>query len=290
MAKNLGRDELPWAPETWQDIDKTVLDEVGRIRIAQKIFPSATNGNSQYVPDDSIDRAQPTLTIPEGRTKPYVELSVEFALTATQVESEGALHTGKTLAALSAKTVAQTEDRAFFQGSKGLPGPPPRGTAPGPVHVRNPTAADPGLLNLPKIHVISVSPPSTPGVYAENTFKGVVDAMSHLSDDGQPGPYALVLASNIYADTFAPVGSTLTTTADRVAPLVTGGFYGTGSMPKDTGLVASLGGDPTTIFVGRDATTEYTQSEVDGAAQMRVFERVQIVARDVAALVRLDFK
>jgi hypothetical protein len=99
-----------------------------------------------------------------------------------------------------------------------------------------------------------------------------------------------VVATNVYADAFAPVGNTLTTTADRMTPLVTGGFYGTGSVPSGRGLVASLGGDPTTIYVGRDATTEYTQSEVDGAAQMRVFERVQIVARDVNALVRLDFQ
>jgi hypothetical protein len=44
MANNLGRDKV-WTPEIWADIDKAVLAEVGRLRVAQKVFPGSTNGN-----------------------------------------------------------------------------------------------------------------------------------------------------------------------------------------------------------------------------------------------------
>jgi len=64
MANNHGRDEV-WRPEVWAEIDKAVLAEVGRIRVAQKVFPSSQNGSGQYVPKDVFDPA--TMTIAKRR-------------------------------------------------------------------------------------------------------------------------------------------------------------------------------------------------------------------------------
>jgi hypothetical protein len=90
------------------------------------------------------------------------------------------------------------------------------------------------------------------------------------------------------------VAGTLTTTADRIRPLVTGGYYGTGSLPTapdpaGSGLLVSLGGEPTTIYIAQDAVTAFTQLGGDGLYRFRVFERVQIVNRDPRALVLLAF-
>jgi hypothetical protein len=54
--------------------------------------------------------------------------------------------------------------------------------------------------------------------------------------------------------------------------------------------LVSLGGDPTTVYLGQDAVTAFTQEDQDGNSRFRVFERVQIIARDARAFVRLDFK
>jgi hypothetical protein len=53
--------------------------------------------------------------------------------------------------------------------------------------------------------------------------------------------------------------------------------------------LVSLGGEPSTLYVGLDATTAYSQEDPAGDGRFRVFERVQLVARDHSALVRLDF-
>jgi hypothetical protein len=37
MPNNLGRDQI-WTPDIWAAIDKAMLDEVGAIRVVQKVF------------------------------------------------------------------------------------------------------------------------------------------------------------------------------------------------------------------------------------------------------------
>jgi uncharacterized linocin/CFP29 family protein len=276
----LGRDEV-WSEPIWQEIDNAVLAEVGRIRVAQKVFPASQNLNGQYVPADVFDPNKVPLSIDEGQTKPFTEISVEFRLTQGQVDNEVTLRTGKTLSRLAAKFDALVEDTLFFQGKDVK--------LPDGVKVINKESVGPGLLNVKGIKSIDV-PPLDPGVYGANTFKAVTKGISELNDDAQPGPYALVLESAIYADTYAPVENGLTTTADRLTPLLPGGFYGTGTLPDKRGLLVSLGGGPTSLYVGRDAITAYTQDDADGSSRFRVFERVQLIARDPRAFVRLVFK
>lgn len=284
MGVNLGRDKLDWPNAIWQDIDRAVLEQAGRIRIAQKVFPASTDGNGQYVPDDAVVQGPAVrfLKIPEGRTRPYVELSVDLALTESQVANEATLHTARTLAMLAAKELAQAEDTLFFQGEAALGGDP--------LRVVNRAGAGPGLLHTPGAADQQVNRVAGAGRgYGPNTFKAVVEGISHLTGAGQPGPYALILATDAYADAFAPMDRTLTTTADRLTPLLPGGFYGTGTIPAQTGLLVSLGGEPTTLFIGQDMITAYTQSDADGQIVLRVYERVQIIARDPTAIVKLTF-
>ena len=263
-----------------------MLAEVGRIRVAQKIFPAVANGNGQYVPADIFDPAN--MTIAEGQTKPYVEISLEFGLTQGQVDGEQTLRTGRTLARLAAKSIALAEDILFFQGFRKKE---PNDGFPAGIRVVNGGSIDGGLLGKPK-KVIEIQPldPKRPGIYGEEVFRGVTKGISHLTKEAQPGPFALILESGIYADTYGPLPTTLVTTADRLLPLLAGGFYGTGTLPASTGFLVSLGGEPTSLYVGQDATTAYTQPDGEGNSRFRVFERVQMNARDDRAFVRLDFK
>src|SRR5690348_13274934 len=70
-------------------------------------------------------------------------------------------------------------------------------------------------------------------VYAEHTFAAVAEGYSVLQGNGQYGPYALVLQTTPYADTYAPLPDTLILTADRIKPLMTAGFFGTGTLPSN---------------------------------------------------------
>ena len=329
---HLGRDML-WAAadsSVWGDIDKAVQAEVARIRVAQMVFPTVQMPNAPNVALDQFN-AQ-TMTIDEGQTRPFVEISLAFALTRSQVDNEATLRTGRTLALLAAKTVAQSEDEVFFQGTQapsfvnnpfpglltfpninstggGLLGlvnanqilPVTRPPAPGaPPPGAPPPAAPPPAAPLPGgargrrargaagAAAAAAAPPA--GGYGSATFDAVVQGIALLISLAQPGPFALFLSTEIYADTYQTVAISQTTTAERITPLVTGGFHGTGSLPAATGLLVSLGGEPTTIYIAQDAVTAFTQEDPGGAYRFRVFERVQIVNRDARALVRLNFQ
>ena len=100
MNGDLGRDKL-WTPEIWGEIDKAVLAEAGRVRVAQKVFPSVQAPNAPNVSADVFNAA--LMRIDEGVTRPFLEISVEFTLTQSQVDNEATLKTGRTLAGFGGK-------------------------------------------------------------------------------------------------------------------------------------------------------------------------------------------
>ncbi len=294
MGNNLGRDKV-WNPTIWADIDKCVMTQVGQIRIGQKVFPSVPMPTSQVVPADQLDTASRGLV--EGRTKPFIELSIDFPLTQGQLESEATERSGGKLSSFWARALVLAEDALLFQGKDA--------TLPPGVHVTNKDSAENGLLGKAST-VIQVETDPKKG-YPESVFGAVAEGIAKLVDAGHPGPYALILESSVYADTYRPhqvAGSgTLVTVADRISALVPGGFYSTGTLlvkppvaiavgnkPMKTGLLVSLGGHPTTVYVGSEATTAFTQSDTGGNLRFRVFERMQFTALDGGAFVRLEFK
>jgi hypothetical protein len=61
--------EVNWDPAVWKEINDAVVTEVGKVRVAQKVFPTTLFDNDPTeVPNDVIDFS--TLTIQEGHTKP----------------------------------------------------------------------------------------------------------------------------------------------------------------------------------------------------------------------------
>src|SRR5262245_20588609 len=111
--------EVDWDASVWKEINDAVLVEVGEVRVAQKVFPTTVYETSPTeVPNDVIKFDD--FSIPEGQTKPFVEIYQEFSLTATQVAKEPQLKTAKTLARMVAKAIALNEDRILFQGKNAI--------------------------------------------------------------------------------------------------------------------------------------------------------------------------
>src|SRR5262245_6287800 len=107
--------EVNWDPAVWEAINAAVRAEVRKVRVAQKVFPTTVLGGAPTaVPDDAIKF--PDFSIDEGRTKPFVEISQLFSLTAGQVAQEPTLKTAQTLARMAAKAIAAVEDKLLFQG------------------------------------------------------------------------------------------------------------------------------------------------------------------------------
>jgi uncharacterized linocin/CFP29 family protein len=319
VTTNQGRDKVHWSQDVWDRIDRAVHDEVMRTRVAEQFLPiHLVIPQTTSVPADIIpprDATTQTLTVDEGVTTRLNETWVEFALTPQQVDqetgniSELGHSTAVTLATRAANILAQAEDLVIFQGQNAINDP--NSLFKTIVRSRG-VPADTGLLDLnlsgqsqppllPPVQVVPVlrlPNPTQPGsIYGENTFRAVTEAYSILQGQGHYGPYALVLQTTPYADTYAPLPTTLIMPADRIKPLMTAGFYGTGTLPSNlptkasfAGLLVSLGGNTMDLVVGLDATTAFMQQDTDGAYRFRVVERFALRLKDTTAVIRLEFQ
>jgi hypothetical protein len=264
------------------------------------------------IPNEVINFAD--LSIHEGLTKNFVEIYQEFSLTHAQVCKEAEHKTCKTLARMAAKAIALAEDAYFFQVSDRSPrlrNPDDRQNfkvrLPGGVKISNWNVqrdfgllaeANPGQDGADDNDINKVAVPITVNlavanvtsvIWGEETFKAVTKGISKLVAKGQAPNFALFLSTDVYADTFAPPSpASLVTTADRIKPLVEGGFYDSAVLPQDEGLLIALAGEPQKLFVGTDAYTEFIRKE-GSKYFFRVVERVQYVVRDPRSLILLKF-
>jgi uncharacterized linocin/CFP29 family protein len=288
MNGSLGRDRV-WNEHIWGEIDKAVREEVGRIRVAQKVFPSTVVNNVLPV----VANLVPPLVVPappvpavlrtgDDQFQPFIELSREFTLTQAQVDGEESMHLAPTLARMAASAIAGAEDALLFLGrSSFVPGatPPFIGTG---VTVTNQGAIQPGFgfVAVAAANPPAISSSGANSIDVGNIIGAVADGMAALNIQGQPGPYALFLSPKRYAQTFTPPPNSLQAAGDQIKEIVTGGFYMVVSLPDTTGILVSLGGEPTKIILGTDAITAFTYTEQQGDYHFRVFERIQLVVRD----------
>jgi hypothetical protein len=141
---------------------------------------------------------------------------------------------------MAAKALALAEDTILFQGDTGrLPGNVKAdlidSVTAGLLGEANPRDADDGddnKVTVP-IPVARLANSQTGAVFGENVFSAVADGRAILTSKAQAPNYALFLPTKVYADTFVPPSAaSLVTTAERIKPLVEGGFYGTGTLPQ----------------------------------------------------------
>ena len=252
-------EKVPWSPDIWKAIHRTVHDETMRVRVGAKFLPHRrVHPKTTSVPPDTVvnapvsNEATNTLTVDEGLTIRLNEIWTEFALTTQQVhdtaEAKNPEHTtAVTLARRAAQYLALAQDIVIFQGFSGYNAP----FFAQNVRFRAPLPSDGGLLSLgPNAQglnpyessnpIIEVDPltDGAPGVrYGEMTFNAFTLGYSLLAAQGQPGPYALILNTVPYADLYAAVGlGSLVITADRIDPFVKGLLFGTATIPPNPSL------------------------------------------------------
>jgi uncharacterized linocin/CFP29 family protein len=317
-----GRNKIPWSPEVWDRIDQAVGTEVKRTRIGARFLPvKHVPPKTTSVPTDSYRVTGTVYGVDEGATIRLNEYYVEFELTPQQVaQEEGDFRdlghsTAVTLATKAANTLALAEDLIIFQGQNAITGALPFTS--GLVQILGGNKpVDTGLLNFEvgknvpgkgpltvppakPITEVTVAPIGVPGViYGPATFEAVSSAYSQLQAAGQYGPYALVLETVPYADTFAPLPATLTLTADRIKPLVTAGYFGSGTLPPNPppapaapyyGVLVSLGGNTMDLVVGSAPITAFLQEDTTGNFRFRVLQRFALRVKDPTAIVILKF-
>jgi uncharacterized linocin/CFP29 family protein len=276
MPSGFGRSNL-WDDATWQQIDTAVQGEVGQARVGQKAFqasmvPASTSADA--IPARQFDAT--TMTINDGETYALCEISVRFSLTQRQVDNEGTLHTCQMLAQMAARAVAHAEDRLLFDGADA--------ELDSLVKVLNRSAMRHGLLGYAR----QGGKPQHSEDDA-SIFKTIMAGIAAFIADGQPPPYALFLDASAYQSVHAIVPDSQLSPADRLPPLLQGGLYFTGALAPGSGLLASLAGNHTTIYVAQDAVTAFTHVDEVGNSHFRVFESIQYGVLESRALSPLTF-
>jgi uncharacterized linocin/CFP29 family protein len=293
MNGSLGRDKI-WNQQIWSDIDKAVQEEVGRIRVAQKVFPSAVVNNVLPVVANTLAPGPGPLRTGVDRFQPFFEISRDFALTQAQVEGEENTHLAPSLARLAASMIAAAEDTLVFFGGTRIAAVLATG-----VTVTNQPSLPAGFVAEAAAHAATPVPGAVAGGVLGNILAAVAQGIAALSGRAQPGPYALFLPPAKYAQTFEPPAGQLKAPGDQINHVVTGGCYMVNSLAQppppparprpDIGILVSLGGEPAKIILGTDAITAFTFMDGQSDYHFRVFERIQMVVRDGLAFQTLTF-
>jgi uncharacterized linocin/CFP29 family protein len=314
MNGSLGRDKI-WNQQIWSEIDKAVQEEMGRTRVAQKVFPSVVVNNLLPVSTKRIVPFGGGAPAPTpDQFQPFFEISKGFELTQAEVDDDENVHLATSFARSAASVIANAEDTILFLG----PGSINPILGPG-VNVTNqpPPGMPPEFASIPPGFVAEAAkytatdvPGSSPNAIGK-ILTGIEKGMTELNQRDQPGPYALFLSPSRYAQAFEqPQAGLLETPGDQIPHVVTGGFYMVNCLaeaklkklpappPKkppapppevDIGIFVSLGGEPTKIILGTDAIAAFTYTDAKGNYHFRVFERIQMVVRDGRAFQILDF-
>jgi hypothetical protein len=276
-----GSDSLGWDQSAWKDINDAIQQVVGEIRVTTQVWVPQLLPGAQNILDQRINTGPP-LSMDEGSTKPFVKIRAELLVTQNQVDANSDSHAARTLAKLHAATHAQTMDGIVFQGQDFK-------TPPGFTVERPPT--DHGLFGIaggPGGSTINVDLSTGSG---EVIYEAVVKGIAALNAKGmstQQKQCALFLESGIFAKAQAALPNTMVTPASSIAPLVGGGFFATSGLPLNTGLLVSLGGDPTDLAIRDEATVTWLHQDGDGH-HFEVYGSFQYIAKDPRALVQLNF-
>jgi uncharacterized linocin/CFP29 family protein len=272
-ARNLGREKLTeWDESVWARIDEAVACELERACVVTKFLPTvAPPSDDLEVPADRIETINGFLSIDKSKHLPLVELSEPFQLSKEQYHAENSKCTAGTLASRAANRLARAIDVAIFQGQD------------------NPNLVESAGDNE-VVQVELLANPSPGVLYGENSFAAVAKAYAVLQGQNFYGPYALVASFKEFADAFAPLPTTLIMPADRIRPLMTAGFYGTGALPDKTAIMVSTGGDTVDVARTIHAATAYTQQDDDENRRFRVYERFTVRIKVPEALVLLKYE
>src|SRR6266487_2511631 len=313
-TNNLGRDKLDWSQDIWNHIDQAVHDEAKRTKIAAQFLPLySAEMDARTIQSDAVNsQTIPLLTVNEEAETPLLESWTEFALTKQQYEQEEHLMTAVTLAINAVNKLSRAEDLLIFQGTAGIADDLFQTQT---VNLRGSQRDDTGrfgsrisivglLPSAPDNQVIRIDPTETnndpsQNRYGENTFGAVARGYSILQRRHY-GRDALVLPTNPFADTWAPLKTTLIMPADRIKGLVGDRFYSTSTLPNDfgltdrrpiepQGLLVALDGNTMDLVMGMDPTTAFMQLDGEGLYRFRVFERFTMRLKDPQAVVRLEF-
>ena len=123
------------------------------------------------------------------------------------------------------------------------------------------------------------------------TFIEVLNGIANFTQNMQGPPYGLILAPGIFADVNRPLETAVTVTpASVIQPvLASGPLVMSAGMRPQTGLLVSLGGKTTTLYVGTAPLVEYNTYN-NSIYSFTARESIQFFNFDKRSLIYLHFQ
>jgi hypothetical protein len=277
--------ELNWTDAQWQTVNDAVTEAFGAASVSSALLPmyGPLAGSTETVRNERID-----LQVGGGRATPgvirldadhdsvnlrLVNLTVNVELTSEQVADES-LSNAQFAFRRAANILALEQDRVVFAGYR-------RGFASeNSTFVMNQVDPQKGLADLPARVNFPTIP--TTGRLGGLVVPAVVNAMTTLERDLNPGPFGCVLGNTLYIAVHNPSAS-LVLPADRITPILKGGpLLRSAQIDPETGIVVSLASNAVDVVVGSPPSAQFLQRQGNGRFLFRTYLRFALRIRDTA--------
>jgi len=249
------------------------------------MFPTTITGNDNSIPADTVDLK--TGNPSTGITRAFATLRKPFTLFPVHV-TDPALTMATNQATLASQALALVEEGLFYGGTDfSLPG--------GGQGVNLPPGdqakLEHGLLGIAAKNKVIPVHPGKKKTYGLATFSAVVQGIAQFTTDQQGPQYGLILSPDVFADANLPLEdeALVTPYSAILAILASGPFLMSPGLPPRTGLLASLGGKATTLYIGTGPLLEY--NSYDGSVySFTGRESIQFLNIDSRSLIKLKFE
>jgi uncharacterized linocin/CFP29 family protein len=131
-----------------------------------------------------------------------------------------------------------------------------------------------------------VGPTVTDG---DELVEAVTNAITHLEQNGHFGPFAVVLAQDLFLLAQQPdPNRPHVTPQDQILPFLNGGsLLRCSAISAGHGIVVALGGEPVELVVATDMSVQFLQITTTPRYVFRVYEKLALRIKGQKAVVRL---
>jgi uncharacterized linocin/CFP29 family protein len=282
--------QVPWTDEQWARVNQVIQEESQRARVAASFLPlyGPLPADTDFVREQTIPPPQlPAILIEDTNAITLVTLQVRVRLRGAQL-ADPEMASVLTLFRRAANMLARLEDALIFNGQRAagaLPARAPNGTeVTGGQHSS-------GLLIKPDREAGRpwvLSGEQTADVDAANgdtLVDGLAKSVGDLEDKGYFGPFALVLAQDLFVAAHRPRSGVNVLPSDRMLPLLGGGPLLRSSLVEPRyGVVVALGGAPIELVVATDMSLQFLQVTKEPGYVFRLYEKVALRIKSKMAI------
>jgi uncharacterized linocin/CFP29 family protein len=249
-----------WSDAQWERINNAVTEEFAKASVVSAFLPcyGPLASSAETVRNELLTDNGSTVRVTDDATLKLFNLTVKVELSSEQIADES-LSSALLAFRRAANRLAQVEDDIVFNGV-----PPERL----PVMVSGPKK----LLGLTKVKAAVAVPRPARSTRGEVAVRAVATAIASLENDCHPGPFACVLATDLFVDVHTPDNS-LVLPADRITPILNGPLLRSGQLRRDHGIVVSLSGGAIDVVVATPPKAQFLQMTPDARSLFRVYER-----------------